>query len=69
GKPDQEFGEAVAAFVVLDEGARLSEDDIKEYCSKKIENHKIPAIINYIREIPRTPTGKILKKDLRELLF
>ncbi|MBW1710847.1 MAG: AMP-binding protein [Deltaproteobacteria bacterium] len=42
GKPDQEFGEAVAAFVVLDEGARLSEDDIKEYCSKKIENHKIP---------------------------
>ena len=68
GKPDPELGEIVAAFIVLQEGAQVTKDEIKEYCAQRMENHKIPAIIVFTHEIPRTPTGKILKKELRETL-
>ena len=68
GRPDSEFGEAVAAFVVLDQGAQINEEKIREYCGERAENHKIPATIVFIQEIPRTPTGKILKRELRDKL-
>jgi long-chain acyl-CoA synthetase len=68
GKPDPEFGESVAAFIVRDAGAGISEADIQGYCEERMQNHKIPATIVFMDEIPRTPTGKILKKDLREML-
>ena len=68
GLQDPDFGEAVAAFVVYDEGLSLSEKDVKTYCAGQMEDHKIPVAIIPIPEIPRTPTGKILKKELREKL-
>ncbi len=68
GIQDQEFGEAVAAFLVYDEGVSVSEEDVKTYCADQMENHKIPVAIFPIDEIPRTPTGKILKRELREKL-
>jgi len=68
GMPDHDFGEAVAAFVVFDEVVSISVGDVTAYCAKQMENHKIPAAIFPIREIPRTPTGKILKRNLRERL-
>ena len=66
GMPDPELGEGVAAFVVYQRGAALTEDDIKAHCRKQMENQKVPAVIFPIEEIPRTPTGKILKRELRE---
>jgi fatty-acyl-CoA synthase len=68
GQPDPDFGEAVAAFVVSEEDARVTEGDIREFCGKQMENHKIPVTIVRVDEIPRTPTGKILKRELRERL-
>lgn len=68
GMPDHDFGEAVAAFVVFDDGAPPSLDDIRAFCAEQMENHKIPAAVYPVQEIPRTPTGKILKRDLRERL-
>jgi long-chain acyl-CoA synthetase len=68
GKPDLELGEIVAAFIVLQEGAQVTKDDIQEYCMHRMQNQKVPVIIEFTREIPRTPTGKILKKELREML-
>ena len=68
GRPDPEFGEGVAAFVVVKDEAPVTEEDIREYCGVRMENHKIPATIVFIREIPRTPTGKIVKRELREML-
>ncbi len=68
GIEDPEFGEAVAAFVVYDEGVSVGEEDVKTYCAEQMENHKIPVAILPIEEIPRTPTGKILKRELRERL-
>jgi acyl-CoA synthetase (AMP-forming)/AMP-acid ligase II len=58
----------VAAFVAYEQGARPAEEDIKAYCKDQMENHKIPAVILPAEEIPRTPTGKILKRELRERL-
>ena len=69
GKSDDEFGETVAAFIVTKEGELVNEERIKEYCGKRMANHKIPVTILFIDEIPRTPTGKILKRDLRERLY
>jgi len=58
----------VAAFVVYREGVHPTEEDIRAYCKEQMENHKIPAVIIPTEEIPRTPTGKILKRELRERL-
>jgi fatty-acyl-CoA synthase len=68
GMPDPEFGEAVAAFVVYEQAVQPSEEEIKGYCAEQMENHKIPTLILPTEEIPRTPTGKILKRELRERL-
>jgi acyl-CoA synthetase (AMP-forming)/AMP-acid ligase II len=68
GTVDPEFGEAVAAFVVYENGAQPTEEDIKAFCKEQMENHKIPTVIIPTEEIPRTPTGKILKRELREWL-
>jgi len=68
GQPDRQLGETVAAFVVTAEGAAGTENEIQEYCGRHIANEKIPATIVFIEEIPRTPTGKILKRELREML-
>lgn len=68
GKLDTEFGESVAAFIVPAKGVALSETDVQDYCRQHLAGYKIPEIIVFSEEIPRTPTGKILKRDLRELL-
>jgi fatty-acyl-CoA synthase len=65
GKKDEELGETVAAFIVPEEGSQITEEDIQVYCADKMANYKIPTTIIYIDKIPRTPTGKILKRDLR----
>jgi acyl-CoA synthetase (AMP-forming)/AMP-acid ligase II len=68
GKKDQVFGETVAAFVVVREGEQVSQEDIRQFCADKLANYKIPSEIILIDKIPRTPTGKILKRELRERL-
>lgn len=68
GKPDKELGETVAAFIVFEEGAQVSENEIQDYCEEKMANYKVPSVIIFIDEIPRTPTGKILKRELRQKL-
>ncbi len=68
GRPDREFGEAAAAFVVRSEGEVVTESEIQDFCGRHLANEKIPASVVFIEEIPRTPTGKILKRELREML-
>jgi fatty-acyl-CoA synthase len=68
GKQDKELGETVAAFIVPQKGVQVSEGEIQAYCGEKMANYKIPSTIIFIDEIPRTPTGKILKRELREKL-
>ena len=68
GKPDNDLGETVAAFIVRESDALVSESEILDYCKEKMANYKVPAMIIFIDEIPRTLTGKTMKKELRQKL-
>lgn len=68
GKPDQELQETVAAFVVPAKGETVTEEKIQAFCKDSLASYKIPTALIILDEIPRTPTGKILKRDLREQL-
>ncbi len=65
GIPDERWGEAVKAVVVAKSGATLSEKDIIEYARKHIARFKCPKSVDVVDQIPRNPSGKILKKKLR----
>ncbi len=67
GKPDDHWGEIVTAFIVREPGSEIKAESIIDYCEKQMANHKVPVEFYFRDEIPRTPTGKILKKDLRTL--
>ena len=54
-------------FVVLNEGATLSEDDAKTHVKEHLARHKVPRDVIFLDEIPRNPTGKVLKRVLREM--
>jgi acyl-CoA synthetase (AMP-forming)/AMP-acid ligase II len=66
GCPDKRWGEAVKAIVVVKEGEKLAEEELIEWCQGKIGRFKIPKKLVVTDSIPRTPTGKILKRVLRE---
>jgi fatty-acyl-CoA synthase len=67
GVPDERYGEAVAAWVVLKEGAALDEDGLREFCEGKIARFKIPRYVRFVDEFPMTVTGKVQKFRMREL--
>jgi acyl-coenzyme A synthetase/AMP-(fatty) acid ligase len=54
----------VKAFVVLEEGAKLSEKDIMRECQQRLENFMVPKIVSFVPSLPKTTTGKIKKTDL-----
>ncbi len=64
GVDDEKFGQRLKAFVVLNDGAELSEEDIKGYVKENLANYKVPREIVFLDELPRNPTGKVLKRDL-----
>jgi acyl-CoA synthetase (AMP-forming)/AMP-acid ligase II len=66
GYPDEKWGEAVKAIMVLKEGEELTERELIEWCQDKIGRFKIPKKVVFTDTIPRTPTGKILKRLLRD---
>lgn len=69
GKPDDHWGEIVAAFVVPQPGVEIDAESIQAYCAGRMAGYKIPALIFFRDKIPRNPTGKILKKELRNELM
>jgi len=66
GVPDEIWGESVKALVVLKEGMTASEDDIIELCKQHLSSYKKPKSVEFIKEIPKNPYGKVLKRKLRE---
>lgn len=67
GVPSKKYGEAVGAFIILHEGAKLEESDVRDFCKGKIAYYKIPKYIFFIKEFPMTGSGKIQKFKLKEL--
>jgi len=66
GCPDPKWGEAVKAIVVPKKEERLTPEEIIEWCQQRIGKFKVPKYVVFAESLPRTPTGKILKKDLRQ---
>ncbi|MCJ7593441.1 MAG: AMP-binding protein [Desulfobacterales bacterium] len=68
GAPDPEAGEKIKAVIVLQTDARgkLSEEEIGQYCRQKLDDYKIPQIVEFRRELPRTDVGKVSRRELRE---
>jgi acyl-CoA synthetase (AMP-forming)/AMP-acid ligase II len=65
GVPDEKWGESVKAVVELNAGQRASADDIIALCKEKLGSVKAPKSVDFVDTLPRSPVGKVLKKDLR----
>ena len=68
GMPDRKKGEVVAAFVLLKEGAQLTEEALLAAIRDRIALFKLPKKIVFVEDFPRNSAGKILKKELKQLL-
>jgi long-chain acyl-CoA synthetase len=66
GIPDDEFGEALAAHVELDEGAALGADDVRDHIRTSLAGYKTPRVVEFSDALPREDSGKIFKRRLRE---
>ena len=68
GIPDTEWGEAVAAVVVLHVGAPVSEAELQDWVRGQLRSTKMPGLIDFRDELPYSPTGKLLRRVLRDEL-
>ncbi|HXZ93155.1 MAG TPA: long-chain-fatty-acid--CoA ligase, partial [Burkholderiales bacterium] len=66
GVPDEQWGEAVKACVVLKPGVQATQGEIVDFMRARIAHYKCPRSVDFLEAIPRNPTGKILKRVLRE---
>lgn len=66
GVPDEKWGEAPRAFVVLKPGQAATEDEIRGFVREHLANFKTPKAVEFLEELPKGSTGKILKRALRE---
>ena len=67
GVEDEKFGQRLRAFVVAKGGKSPSEDDLKAYVKSNLANFKVPREVWFLDELPRNSTGKVLKRELREI--
>ena len=67
GVDDDKFGQRLRAFVVLSGEGSASEDDLKAYVKANLASYKVPREIVFMDDLPRNPTGKILKRELAQL--
>ncbi len=65
GIPDDKWGEAVHAAVVLKEGQQISEAEIIQFCKLNLARYKAPKSVSFLAQLPRTGSGKLFKKGLR----
>jgi long-chain acyl-CoA synthetase len=67
GIPDAYRGETVKAFVVLRPGETATAEEIMDFCKDKLAAYKVPRIVEFINTLPKSPVGKILRKELRKM--
>lgn len=65
GIPDEMFGEEIKSYVVLKDNIALGSDELTEYCRKFLPSVKVPKEIEIIDDVPKTPSGKILRRSLK----
>ncbi len=66
GVEDDDFGQRLKAVVVVRGGHELSADEIKQFVKSNLAGYKVPRDVDFVEELPRTSTGKVLKRELRD---
>ena len=66
GLPDAYRGETVKAFVVLQPGQTMTEKDVMDYCREKLAAYKVPKMVEFTNELPKSAIGKVLRRELKE---
>jgi fatty-acyl-CoA synthase len=66
GIPDEKWGEAPVAHIVLEPGAGTGPEAFVEYCLERIAKYKVPKHFRFVEELPRTATGKVNKPELKQ---
>ena len=67
GVPDEYRGETVKAFIVTKEGETLAEEEIIRYCKAHLAAYKVPKMFEFIKELPKSAVGKVLRRKLKEM--
>ena len=65
GVDDKDFGQRLCAFVVRADGASIDEDGVRATVKSNLARYKVPRDVVFLDELPRTSTGKVLKRELR----
>jgi fatty-acyl-CoA synthase len=65
GVPDDRWGEAGVAFVVLGDGSTLAEEDVLSFCRDRLASFKVPRLVRFVPELPRSAMNKVLKDELK----
>ncbi|HVS66999.1 MAG TPA: hypothetical protein VHE56_00495, partial [Mycobacteriales bacterium] len=68
GRPDERWGEVPVAFVVRRDGAAVTAEELTALCREELASFKVPKDVRFIDALPRNPSGKVLKRELREQL-
>jgi fatty-acyl-CoA synthase len=66
GVEDKDFGARLKAFIVVKDGETLDADEVKAHVKSELARHKVPRDVEFVDELPRNATGKLLRKDLKE---
>ena len=64
--PDEKWGEVPMALVVLKQGSHASQDELLEFCRGRLSHYKCPRSVEFLESLPKTGTGKLLKRELRQ---
>jgi acyl-CoA synthetase (AMP-forming)/AMP-acid ligase II len=65
GRPDERWGEVPVAYVVLRPGQEATSDELITHCARQLARFKVPKDVTFLDSLPRNPSGKVLKRDLR----
>jgi long-chain acyl-CoA synthetase len=68
GLPDDLYGEEVAAVIVLKDETKVSEQEVIDFCKARLADYKCPKSVHFVHDIPKGPTGKLLKRELVRML-
>jgi len=68
GKPDPIYGEKVIAFVVIKQGESVTSEEVLDFMRPKVTKFKLPAEVRFIDALPKSPVGKVLKRELKEVV-
>jgi long-chain acyl-CoA synthetase len=66
GIPDERWGELVKAFVILRPGCSATGDELVAFARERLAGYKLPRAVEFVDDLPRTPSSKVLKRELRE---